>query len=87
MLSMNIRLRPSMSPKCAITMPPSGRARYPAAKMPKVCSWRSQSGISGGKNELPDHNSEKHEDDEIVELQCAAQSGQHQRSVFTATSA
>ena len=53
MLKVNIFLRPSRSPKCAMTMPPNGRARYPAAKIPKVCINRSHSGMSAGKNSLP----------------------------------
>ncbi|MNP20440.1 hypothetical protein D3C76_1130100 [compost metagenome] len=50
MLRLNTFLRPRLSAKCAIRIPPRGRARYPVTKMPKLCSRRSHSGISGGKN-------------------------------------
>jgi len=34
-VTISIFLRPIRSPKCPNRMPPSGRARYPAAKVPK----------------------------------------------------
>ena len=52
-LNVNMRLRPRVSPKCAMTIPPRGRTMYPAAKMPKVWISRTQSLISAGKNSLP----------------------------------
>jgi len=73
---MNLFMRRRMSPQFAVAMPPMGRARWPAAKVPNTHHGANHGAMVGGMKLMTQLNGEEHEYHEIAGLQRAAEGGQ-----------
>ena len=71
-LRVNTRLRPRVSLKCAITMPPIGPRQVTSSKDSKSLSLANPIRPARGKEQLTDYGGEEDEDDEVIEFQCAS---------------